>query len=78
MGAGFLEVFAELQKLFAEWQKLEPCPGRFFCLGGADRGRLLASPLKKWFCGKFWVPLALPVLLSRGVFNTGKASGTLF
>ncbi len=23
--------------------------------------RSLASPLKRWFCEKFWVPLALPV-----------------
>ncbi len=26
------------------------------------QGRPLASLLKKWFCGKFWVALALPVL----------------
>ncbi len=36
------------------------------------------SPLKKWFGGKFWVPLALPVPSSRACFNTGKASTTLF
>ncbi len=45
---------------------------------GISPSRPRNSPLKKWFSGQFWVPLALPVPSSRACFNTGKASATFF
>ncbi len=57
-------------KPFGEY--LKPNPGLWIV------SRLPFCPLKKWFCGKCWVPRTLPGPSSRAWFNTGKASGTLF
>ncbi len=69
----------QAHSMYSEWI---PSPGRksggVLCIRSPETTRPLASPLKKWFLGKFWVALALPVPSSRVCFNTGKASGTLF